>query len=60
MGFNDISLARDAAVEGWSKTVFQVVQQLHERTRASPNHFILNPVYGPEPVAGSTRMKGSD
>ena len=26
--------------------------------RRGPNHILLNPVIGPEPVTGSTRMKG--
>lgn len=69
MGFNPISVARNVPVENWNKTVYQVVQRLHQASTTGTknsrdskknlgNHFILNPVYGPEPISGSTRMKG--
>lgn len=57
MGFNDISVARKVKMEHWSKTMFDVVSQLSSRV-GSGRHFILNPIVGPEPLTGSSRMKG--
>lgn len=54
VGFNPPELARDKPIEGWDKTVRQVITQALESDRFT----LLNPVYGPEPVTGSTRMKG--
>ena len=54
VGFNPAELARDKAVEGWDKTVKQVIMAALESDRFT----LLNPVYGPEPITGSTRMKG--
>ncbi|NLX20740.1 MAG: hypothetical protein GXY55_03585 [Phycisphaerae bacterium] len=54
MGFNPENRARDMEVENWDKTFADVVRAINGR----PNCMILNPVVGPEPVTGSTRMKG--
>ncbi len=54
LGFNPPELSRRAAVEGWDKTFGDVV----DRLVASPQGHLLNPIVGPEPVTGSTRMKG--
>lgn len=54
LGFNPLETARDRPVEGWEKTVKQVIDGLMESDR----FMLLNPIYGPEPVTGSTRMKG--
>eukprot|EP00049_Salpingoeca_infusionum_P009545 m.161685 g.161685 ORF g.161685 m.161685 type:complete len:589 (-) comp14364_c1_seq9:299-2065(-) len=59
IGFNPVSLARDAPVEGWDKTCRSVFRALEEKSVASPGAaFILNPIVGPEAIAGSSRMKG--
>eukprot|EP01122_Echinamoeba_exundans_P014248 TRINITY_DN6409_c0_g1_i1.p1 TRINITY_DN6409_c0_g1~~TRINITY_DN6409_c0_g1_i1.p1 ORF type:complete len:622 (-),score=94.35 TRINITY_DN6409_c0_g1_i1:69-1673(-) len=57
MGFNDASVARKVKVEKWNKTMFDVVSQLASCV-GSGRHFILNPIVGPEPLTGSSRMKG--
>lgn len=54
VGFNPLSLARDNAIEGWDKTVKGVLDTASESSR----FVLLNPVVGPEPITGSTRMKG--
>lgn len=54
VGFNPLGLARDQQVEGWDKTVKQALVEALENER----FILLNPVYGPETVTGSTRMKG--
>jgi N-acetylmuramic acid 6-phosphate (MurNAc-6-P) etherase len=54
VGFNPPELARDRPVEGWDKTVRQVLQAALE----SPRFILVNPIYGPEAITGSTRMKG--
>lgn len=53
MGFNPEEGARNVEVENWDKTFADVVRYLGKR----PNCMILNPVVGPEPITGSTRMK---
>lgn len=54
LGFNPIELARRTPIEKWDKTFYDVVQEIKDK----PNCLILNPVLGPEPITGSTRMKG--
>ena len=53
MGFNPLELSRDVAIEGYHTTF----KQIAVATDASPNGALLNPVVGPEPITGSTRMK---
>ena len=53
MGFNPLELARDVAIEGYHATFKQIAMG----TETSPNGSLLNPVVGPEPITGSTRMK---
>ncbi len=53
LGFNPADLARDAAVEGWDSTFKATLVQ----ARLAPNFTLINPVIGPEPITGSTRMK---
>ncbi|XP_066274022.1 glucokinase regulatory protein-like [Branchiostoma lanceolatum] len=57
MGFNPVQLARNHGIETWDKTVKDVVEEM-ERATKDNKAFILNPVVGPEPITGSTRMKG--
>jgi N-acetylmuramic acid 6-phosphate (MurNAc-6-P) etherase len=54
LGFNPAVQARNAPIEGWDKSVKDVI----DRALESDRFIMLNPVYGPEPVTGSTRMKG--
>lgn len=54
LGFNRLADARRTKVENWDKTFGQVLDELAQTTRFIP----LNPIYGPEAVMGSTRMKG--
>ncbi|MCD6384730.1 hypothetical protein J7M23_03035 [Candidatus Sumerlaeota bacterium] len=54
LGFNPVERARNVPIEGWDKTFYDVVQNIKDL----PDCLILNPVLGPEPITGSTRMKG--
>lgn len=54
IGFNPQEAARDLEIENWDRTFADVVEHLSSRSNA----LIINPVVGPEPVTGSTRMKG--
>lgn len=54
LGFNPAERARAAVVDGWDKSVKDIVDAGQENDR----FILLNPVYGPEPITGSTRMKG--
>lgn len=53
MGFNLLNRARNVPIEQWDKTF----KEVSDRTSRSPFGIILNPITGPEPVTGSTRMK---
>jgi N-acetylmuramic acid 6-phosphate (MurNAc-6-P) etherase len=53
MGFNPLELSRDVPIEGYHTTF----KQIAIATDASPNGTLLNPIVGPEPITGSTRMK---
>lgn len=54
IGFNPEDRARDTAVERWDKTFAEVLPHAARKD----NCLILNPIVGPEPITGSTRMKG--
>lgn len=54
LGFNPVDRARNVKIEGWHKTFAEVVRQQVEAGRL----VVLNPIYGPESLMGSTRMKG--
>nr|XP_022317514.1 glucokinase regulatory protein-like [Crassostrea virginica] len=56
LGFNPTHLARNNPIEKWDTTFLQVVNKM-EKMKSSSNVFILNPVVGPEPITGSSRMK---
>ena len=59
MGFNPVSLARNAPIESWDRTCRSTFDELERYAAAGTgSHFVLNPVVGPEPVTGSSRMKG--
>jgi N-acetylmuramic acid 6-phosphate (MurNAc-6-P) etherase len=56
VGFNPVGLARDVPLPGWrdgTSTCQSVFGSL-----AGDGAIVMNPVVGPEPVAGSSRMKG--
>ncbi|KAM9962137.1 hypothetical protein ACTFIR_005025 [Dictyostelium discoideum] len=63
MGFNPIELARKIKIEKWDYSFNDIVIQLNQQRQLqiSKNekldYFILNPIFGPEPLTGSTRMK---
>lgn len=54
LGFNPEDCARDSHIERWHKTFRDVLRVIREREHC----LVLNPIIGPEPVTGSTRMKG--
>ena len=54
IGFNPLERSRAVVPENWDKSFADVVQAV----KASPRMVFLNPVVGPEPITGSTRMKG--
>ncbi len=54
VGFNPVGTARDMPVENWNKTFAEVIRPLE----SSDRFFVLNPIYGPESIMGSTRLKG--
>ncbi|WAR23768.1 GCKR-like protein [Mya arenaria] len=58
LGFNPEKLARNNPIDKWDKTFMQVVNRLKERMDSGTTAYILNPVVGPEPITGSSRMKG--
>ncbi len=53
IGFSPANRARDVEVENWDKTFASAIRSVSPRK----NFLLLNPVVGPEPVTGSTRMK---
>jgi len=61
VGFNPASLARDVNVEydipNKARKSFRSLLMDHEK-KPFAKLFLLNPVIGPEPVTGSSRMKG--
>ena len=57
IGFNPDEYARDVTIEKWTeprKTFRDVLNAL----RQDGSGCVINPVYGPEPITGSSRMKG--
>ncbi|ESP02485.1 hypothetical protein LOTGIDRAFT_237979 [Lottia gigantea] len=56
IGFNPSALARNIIIENWHKTFLNVMEELLS-LEGSKKGFIINPVVGPEPITGSSRMK---
>lgn len=56
LGFNPTHQARNNPIEKWKSTFLQVINKMEEM-KSSSDVFILNPVVGPEPITGSSRMK---
>eukprot|EP01029_Cantina_marsupialis_P015366 TRINITY_DN337212_c0_g1_i1.p1 TRINITY_DN337212_c0_g1~~TRINITY_DN337212_c0_g1_i1.p1 ORF type:complete len:362 (+),score=107.06 TRINITY_DN337212_c0_g1_i1:134-1219(+) len=53
LGFNPVESVNPIKIENWAKTFHEV---LH-RVLNTEGHYLINPVVGPEPITGSTRMK---
>ncbi|KAH3695439.1 glucokinase regulatory protein-like isoform X2 [Dreissena polymorpha] len=58
LGFNPTSLARNIKIDKWDKTFMQVVDRLQKAVDSGTTAYVLNPIVGPEPITGSSRMKG--
>eukprot|EP01128_Nolandella_sp_AFSM9_P011961 TRINITY_DN8845_c0_g1_i1.p1 TRINITY_DN8845_c0_g1~~TRINITY_DN8845_c0_g1_i1.p1 ORF type:complete len:606 (-),score=114.25 TRINITY_DN8845_c0_g1_i1:1566-3305(-) len=68
IGFNPADQARTNTIEGWTKSMHDVVTALLNSSKSNPSspatspsssyHALLNPILGPEPLTGSSRMKG--
>ena len=64
IGFNPVERARNLPIEGWSRTFRDIVNDMlaiqaeEKASGARQACHILVPVVGPEPITGSTRMKG--
>eukprot|EP00698_Gefionella_okellyi_P024996 TRINITY_DN9008_c0_g1_i1.p1 TRINITY_DN9008_c0_g1~~TRINITY_DN9008_c0_g1_i1.p1 ORF type:complete len:586 (+),score=112.21 TRINITY_DN9008_c0_g1_i1:16-1773(+) len=59
IGFNPAELSRNAPVEGWDRTCRDVYSQIAVAWKERRDRVVLlAPIVGPEPVAGSSRMKG--
>ena len=54
VGFNPLERARAIVPENWDKSFLDVLQAVQK----AQDVFFLNPIIGPEPITGSTRMKG--
>ncbi|CAF5132958.1 unnamed protein product, partial [Rotaria sp. Silwood1] len=56
IGFNPVSMARRIHVPKWpnGKTFYDIAVRMETTTGA----LVLNPIIGPEPISGSSRMKG--
>ena len=54
MGFNPSEASRDVPIENWNYTFKDIVKKIEKNDSC----VILNPILGPEPITGSTRMKG--
>jgi N-acetylmuramic acid 6-phosphate (MurNAc-6-P) etherase len=56
IGFNPVEGVRGVRVEGWDRTFHDVLAAMAEEGQARA--VVLNPIVGPESIAGSSRMKG--
>jgi hypothetical protein len=56
IGFNPISMARKNHVPKWpnNRTFHDIAVRMENTSGA----LVLNPIIGPEPISGSSRMKG--
>lgn len=57
LGFNPVELARNTPIEGWPSTFLETARRVEAAEREGKRATVLNPVVGPEPITGSTRMK---
>lgn len=58
IGFNPVAAARSVVIERWDGRSFRDVALALQQRCADGRHFVINPIVGPEAIAGSTRMKG--
>ncbi|CAF3488198.1 unnamed protein product [Rotaria sordida] len=56
IGFNPVSMARRIYVPKWpnGRTFYDIALRMEKTSEA----IVLNPIIGPEPISGSSRMKG--
>lgn len=57
IGFNPSHLARKNIVENWNKSFQNVLNDMLAKEETNQIRMLINPILGPEPVTGSTRMK---
>ncbi|UJR22886.1 hypothetical protein I4U23_025914 [Adineta vaga] len=56
IGFNPISMARRICVPKWPNN--RTFHDIASRMEANQGVLVINPIVGPEPISGSSRMKG--
>ena len=56
MGFNPVAMARRIQVPKWRNN--RTFHDIATRMEATPEAIVVNPIIGPEPISGSSRMKG--
>lgn len=54
LGFNRLDMASERILPGLNVSFLSLLEEL----RRLPNGYVINPILGPEPITGSTRMKG--
>ena len=57
LGFNPAEAVRGLRVEGWASSFFDVLSDMAQPANAH-RAVLINPIVGPEAIAGSSRMKG--
>jgi len=65
LGFNPITAVAQVRVEGWPNSFYQILsimnniqQEAISNNSTNEKALIINPIVGPESIAGSSRMKG--
>lgn len=58
VGFNPVDSVRHVKVDTWQSSTFHTVLTQMQAETESGRAIILNPITGPESIAGSSRMKG--
>lgn len=56
IGFNPVSMARRTHVPKWPNN--RTFHDIASRMETTQGALVINPVIGPEPISGSSRMKG--
>jgi N-acetylmuramic acid 6-phosphate (MurNAc-6-P) etherase len=57
LGFNPVNAVKHVKVDTWDRSFFSVLEQMLEPQNRD-HCVVLNPIVGPETIAGSSRMKG--
>jgi N-acetylmuramic acid 6-phosphate (MurNAc-6-P) etherase len=57
LGFNPVDLARNTPIEGWPTSFHETARRIADVELDNGPATLLNPIIGPEPITGSTRMK---